>query len=63
MKRQLTAMAALYRDELEDMLRARDTAMARLVEADGQTAYKAGHTVLAMIPIDLDANIESVSIA
>jgi hypothetical protein len=56
-------MAALYRDELEDMLRARDTAMARLVEADGQTAYKAGHTVLAMIPIDLDANIESVSIA
>lgn len=60
--RLLTAMVALYRDELEDLLRARDAALADLVKADGPSAYEAGHAVLATIPIDLDAKIESLDL-
>ena len=60
--RLLTAMVALYRDELEDLLRARDAAMASLVESGGPAAYEADHAVLATIPIDLDAKIESLGI-
>lgn len=58
--RLLTAMVALYRDELEQLLCARDAAMEQLVAAEGPSAYEAGHAVLAAIPIDLDAKIESL---
>ena len=58
--RLLTAMVALYRDELEDLLHARDAAIAQLVAAEGSAPYEAGHAVLATIAIDLDAKIESL---
>lgn len=60
--RLLTAMVALYRDELADLLVARDRAMVPLLDAQGLTAYEAGHAVLASIPIDLDAKIESLEL-
>ena len=60
--RLLTAMVALYRDELEQLLYSRDAAMVPLVTTKGPAAYEAGHAVLAMIPIDLDAKIESLGI-
>jgi hypothetical protein len=58
--RLLTAMVALYRDELAGLLRARDRALTALVAAEGISAYEAGHDVLESIPIDLDAKIESL---
>lgn len=58
--RLLTAMVALYRDELAELLQSRDRAMQPLLEAQGQQAYEADNAVLAMIPIDLDAKIESL---
>lgn len=60
--RLLTAMVALYRDELEQLLHARDAAMVPLVTTEGTAAYEADHAVLATIPIDLDAKIESLGI-
>lgn len=60
--RLLTAMVALYRDEIVDLLNARDAAMASLVETDGAAAYESGNAVLVSIPIDLDAKIESLGI-
>ena len=56
----LTAMVALYRPQLSDLLRERDRAMAMLVAAGGPAAYETGNDVLASIPIDLDAMIESL---
>lgn len=56
----LTAMVALYRGELADMLRVRDVAQAKLVETGGVEAYEAGNDVLATCPIDLDAKIDSL---
>lgn len=58
--RLLTAMVALYRDELVALLEARDRAMADLVQVQGAAAYEAGNDVLATLPIDLDAKIESL---
>lgn len=58
--RLLTAMVALYRDELAELLQARDRAMEPLVDANGPAAYESENAVLAMIPIDLDAKIESL---
>lgn len=60
--RLLTAMVALYRDELAELLRARDAALAELVTREGAAAYEAGYDVLASIPIDLDAKIESLGL-
>lgn len=60
--RLLTAMVALYRDELEDLLRARDAVISDLVKAAGPSAYEAGNAVLATISIDLDAKIESLGL-
>ena len=60
--RLLTAMVVLYRDELKQLLLARDAAMAPLVLAEGPGVYQAGHAVLATVPIDLDAKIESLGI-
>lgn len=59
----LTAMVALYRTELADLLRTRDTALAELVKAGGPEAYEADNDILATCPIDLDAKIESLGIA
>lgn len=56
----LTAMVALYRTELSELLRARDAAARKLVEAGGARAYEADNDVLAICPIDLDAKIESL---
>lgn len=58
--RLLTAMVALYRDELAELLTARDTALAELIAIEGSSASETGHDVLARIPIDLDAKIESL---
>ena len=58
--RLLTAMVALYRDELVALLETRDRAMADLVQEQGAAAYEAGNDVLATLPIDLDAKIESL---
>lgn len=58
----LTAMVALYRDELAALLEARDAALAKLLDSEGRAAYEAGHDVLASIPIDLDAKIESLGL-
>lgn len=60
--RLLTALVALYRDELEHLLYARDAAMIPFVAAEGTVAYEADHAVLATIPIDLDAKIENLGI-
>ena len=60
--RLLTAMVALYRSELAGLLVTRDRVLAALVETEGVTAYEAGHAVLASIPIDLDAKIESLGL-
>lgn len=58
----LTAMVALYRTELADLLRERDAALAKLVETEGPGAYEAGNDVLVTCPIDLDAKIESLGL-
>lgn len=58
--RLLTAMVALYRDDLAELLASRDAALAEVVAAEGPSASEAGHAVLARIPIDLDAKIESL---
>lgn len=60
--RLLTAMVALYRDEIAALLASRDAALAALIAAEGPSASKAGHDVLARIPIDLDAKIESLNL-
>ena len=57
----VTAMVALYRDELSGLLRKRDDAMAPLLAEQGSAAYEdKAHEILAEIPIDLDAKIASV---
>lgn len=59
----LTAMVALYRSELAELLRRRDEALAMLVAAGGRSAYEADHDILATCPIDLDTKIESLGLA
>src|SRR3546814_9546112 len=58
----VTAMVALYRDEIAELLRLRDVRQAELVAEHGATAYEkeSGVDLLASIPIDLDAKIESL---
>lgn len=58
--RLLTAMVALYRDELTQLLHARDAALIELARTNGNAAYESGNDVLATIPIDLDAKIDSL---
>ena len=58
----VTAMVALYREELAGLLRQRDACQAELVEECGMAAYESGNDVLAAIPIDLDAKIESLGL-
>jgi len=58
----LSAMVALYRDELADLLRRRDARQAELVAERGAEAYEAENDVLAAIPIDLDEKIEGLGL-
>ncbi len=62
--RLVTAMVALYRDEIADLLRQRDVRQAELVAEYGDKAYEkaSGVEVLSSIPIDLDAKISSLDI-
>lgn len=60
--RLLTAMVALYRDELGEMLRERDARLAQLVASQGNSAYESGNDLLASCPIDLDAKIEGLGL-
>lgn len=56
----LTAMVALYRDELAGLLRARDARIAHLQEQAGAAGvYESDNDVLATVPIDIDAKIDS----
>ncbi len=60
----LTAMVALYRDEITDMLNERDQRLAQLACAGTapETVFEAGNDVLAIRKIDLDAKIEKLGI-
>lgn len=58
----LTAMVALYRKELADLLRERDQRLTALIREQGSAAYEAGGDVLAMRAIDIDAKVESLGI-
>ncbi|MEP5938607.1 MAG: hypothetical protein ABJ239_09795 [Erythrobacter sp.] len=61
----VTAMVALYREEIADLLRQRDAAQARLIDEHGpEKAYEkaSGVEVLASIPIDLDEKISTLEI-
>ena len=60
----VTAMVALYRDEIADLLRRRDEMQDQLVADLGEKAYEtaSGVEVLAQIPIDLDAKISSLEL-
>lgn len=60
--RLLTAMVALYREELTALLHQRDEAQRYLVEHSGPAALEDGHAVLAFSPIDLDAKIENLGL-
>lgn len=57
----VTAMVELYREELSDLLRQRDAAMAERLKAEGSEAYESReYEVLGEMPIDLDAKIASI---
>lgn len=60
--RLMTAMVALYRDELADLLRERDRRLDALIAAEGPSAYESGNDVLATRAIDLDAKISSLGL-
>ena len=55
----MTAMVALYRDELADLLRERDRRLDSLVADKGPSAFEEANDVLATRSIDLDAKIGS----
>lgn len=60
----LTAMVALYHDEIADLLRARDAKLAEIgAGPDKPELFEAGEAVLAVQLIDLDAKIESLGAA
>jgi hypothetical protein len=61
----VTAMVALYRDEIAQLLRERDAAQAKLIGEHGpERAYEkaSGVEVLASIPIDLDEKISTLDL-
>lgn len=60
--RLLTAMVALYRDELGVLLHERDARLAQLAAVQGDDAYENGNDLLASCPIDLDAKIEGLGL-
>lgn len=60
----VTAMVALYRDEIAELIRERDVRQAQLVAEFGDEAYTkaSGVEVLSQIPIDLDAKLSSIDL-
>lgn len=58
----LTAMVALYREELADLLHERDSKLAGIIREHGSSAYEAGDDLLATRAIDLDAKIDSLGL-
>lgn len=60
----VTAMVALYRDEIAELLHERDRRQDELVEEFGDDAYNkaSGVEVLSQIPIDLDAKLSSLDL-
>lgn len=61
----VTAMVALYRDEIAELLHQRDARQSELVEQHGNKwAYEmaSGEEVLSSIPIDLDEKISSIDL-
>ena len=60
----VTAMVALYREEIAELLRERDVRHAELVAELGEEAYTkaSGVEVLSQIPIDLDAKLSSLDL-
>lgn len=60
----VTAMVALYRDEIAELLRLRDTRHGELVAEFGDDAYNkaSGVEVLSQIPIDLDTKLNSLEL-
>lgn len=60
----VTAMVALYREEIAELLRQRDARHAELVAKHGEKGYEkeSGAEVLSQIPIDLDAKISSLDL-
>ena len=58
--RLLTAMVALYRNDLADLLRQRDKMLKNLKQTLGDDVYEQGHDVIASAPIDLDAKIDAI---
>lgn len=61
----VTAMVALYRDEIAELLRERDARQAELEAEHGPDGYEkaSGIEVLSQIPIDLDAKLGSLDLA
>lgn len=60
----VTAMVALYREEIAELLRQRDARHVELVAKHGEKGYEkeSGVEVLSQIPIDLDAKISSLDL-
>lgn len=60
----VTAMVALYREEIAELLRERDVRHAELFAEHGERAYEkeSGVEVLSQFPIDLDAKISSLDL-
>ncbi|TAJ79694.1 MAG: hypothetical protein EPO45_03990 [Sphingobium sp.] len=57
----LTAMVALYRDEIAKLLIERDEKLAALLAGSGDPGtYEAGNDILSMRSIDLDAKIDGL---
>ena len=60
----VTAMVALYRDEIAELLKQRDVEQAKLEAEHGEAGYEkaSGVEVLSQIPIDLDAKIGAMEL-
>lgn len=59
----LTAMVALYREELGALLAARDDRLAQIgAAADSPNLFEAGNDILSTMPIDLDAKVEALDL-
>ena len=58
----VTAMVALYRDEITELLQQRDARQAELFAEHGDVGYEkeSGEEVLSYIPIDLDVKLGSI---
>lgn len=58
----VTAMVALYRDEIAQLLRERDRRQAELIAQSGAQALEQGEEVLGYLAIDLDEKISSLDL-